>query len=105
MVPSIGQKLNLQVLKSWVGPLLLFSGIGKKKISIMPPVLDLSLNFSQRSTVLSHMAPRKLQIACAGLGRMGARHAFHFHNRTPRAQLVAAFTPDENEIQWGEAAS
>ena len=31
---------------------------------------------------------------------MGARHALHFHNRTPRAELVAAFTPDEKEIQW-----
>lgn len=46
------------------------------------------------------MAPRKLQVACAGLGRMGARHALHFLNRTPRAELVAAFSPDEKEIQW-----
>ena len=47
------------------------------------------------------MAHRKLKIACAGLGRMGARHALHFLNRTPRAELVAAFTPDEKEVQWG----
>ncbi|KAI9873860.1 MAG: hypothetical protein M1830_010516 [Pleopsidium flavum] len=46
------------------------------------------------------MAPRKLKVACAGLGRMGARHALHFLNRTPRAELVAAFTPDESELQW-----
>ncbi|KAH7309297.1 hypothetical protein BKA65DRAFT_576024 [Rhexocercosporidium sp. MPI-PUGE-AT-0058] len=48
------------------------------------------------------MAPQKLQIACAGLGRMGKRHALHFLNRTPRAQLVAASTPDETEIQWAK---
>ena len=46
------------------------------------------------------MAPRKLKIACAGLGRMGARHALNFLNRTPRADLVAAFTPDQKEIDW-----
>lgn len=49
------------------------------------------------------MAPQKLQIACAGLGRMGKRHALHFLNRTPRAQLVAASTPDETEVQWAKA--
>ncbi|KAK2608763.1 hypothetical protein QQS21_002752 [Conoideocrella luteorostrata] len=48
------------------------------------------------------MAPQKLQVACAGLGRMGARHALNFLNRTPRAQLVAAFTPDPKEVQWAK---
>jgi Oxidoreductase family, NAD-binding Rossmann fold len=48
------------------------------------------------------MAPRKLKIACAGLGRMGKRHALHFLNRTPRAELVAASTPDDTEIQWAK---
>ena len=48
------------------------------------------------------MAPQKLKVACAGLGRMGARHALHFLNRTPRAELVAAFTPDPNEVQWAK---
>lgn len=46
------------------------------------------------------MAIQRLQIACAGLGRMGKRHALHFLNRTPRAELVAASTPDETEFQW-----
>ncbi|KAA6408919.1 MAG: NAD-binding Rossmann fold oxidoreductase family [Lasallia pustulata] len=46
------------------------------------------------------MAPAKLKIGCAGLGRMGKRHALHFLNRTPRAELVAASTPDDAEIQW-----
>ncbi|KAI1841476.1 hypothetical protein JX265_009957 [Neoarthrinium moseri] len=47
------------------------------------------------------MAPvRKLKVGCAGLGRMGARHALNFQNRTPRADLVAAFTPDPKEVEW-----
>jgi myo-inositol 2-dehydrogenase/D-chiro-inositol 1-dehydrogenase len=48
------------------------------------------------------MAIQRLQIACAGLGRMGKRHALHFLERTPRAQLVAACTPDEVEFQWAK---
>lgn len=46
------------------------------------------------------MAPQKLKIACAGLGRMGARHALNLLRRTPRAELVAAFTPDAKEVDW-----
>jgi myo-inositol 2-dehydrogenase/D-chiro-inositol 1-dehydrogenase len=48
------------------------------------------------------MSPQKLKIACAGLGRMGKRHALHFLNRTPRAELVAASSPDEAEILWAK---
>jgi myo-inositol 2-dehydrogenase / D-chiro-inositol 1-dehydrogenase len=48
------------------------------------------------------MAPPKLQIAAAGLGRMGKRHAINFLNRAPRAELVAAFTPDPAEYQWAQ---
>ena len=48
------------------------------------------------------MAPPKLKIAAAGLGRMGKRHALNFLNRTPRAELVAAFTPDPAELQWAK---
>ncbi|KAK5012544.1 hypothetical protein LTR16_002507, partial [Cryomyces antarcticus] len=48
------------------------------------------------------MAPRKLQVACSGLGRMGARHALHFLNRTPRAELVAAFTPEPSGVAWAK---
>lgn len=47
-------------------------------------------------------APRTLNVAVAGLGRMGARHALHFLERTPRARLVAAFSPDEAEHQWAQ---
>lgn len=31
---------------------------------------------------------------------MGARHALNLLNRTPRAELVAAFTPDPTEADW-----
>ena len=48
------------------------------------------------------MAPPKLRIGCAGLGRMGKRHALHFLNRTPRAELVAASSPDDAELQWAK---
>ena len=47
------------------------------------------------------MVQRKLQVAVSGLGRMGSRHAVHFAHRTPRADLVAAFTPDPAELAWG----
>jgi myo-inositol 2-dehydrogenase / D-chiro-inositol 1-dehydrogenase len=47
------------------------------------------------------MAPRKLATAGSGRGRMGARHALNFLHRTPRCDLVAAFSPDEKEIAWG----
>ena len=45
---------------------------------------------------------RKLQVAVSGLGRMGARHALHFLDRTPRAELVAAFDPNPATIAWAE---
>ena len=33
---------------------------------------------------------------------MGARHALNILNKTPRAELVAAFSPDQNELKWGK---
>lgn len=45
---------------------------------------------------------RKLQVGVSGLGRMGARHALHFLERTPRAELVAAFDPDEKTLAWAK---
>lgn len=42
----------------------------------------------------------RLRIACAGLGRMGQRHAIHFAEQTPRAQLVAVSSPVEAEREW-----
>jgi myo-inositol 2-dehydrogenase/D-chiro-inositol 1-dehydrogenase len=46
------------------------------------------------------MAPVRLKVACAGLGRMGKRHALHFAERVPRAELVAVSSPDEEELKW-----
>lgn len=48
------------------------------------------------------MAPHKLQVAVAGLGRMGARHALNFLNNVPRAELVAAFSPEPKEHEWAK---
>ncbi|KAJ5081754.1 Oxidoreductase [Penicillium alfredii] len=48
------------------------------------------------------MSARKLQIGCAGLGRMGKRHALNFLERTPRADLVAASSPDPAELEWAK---
>lgn len=48
------------------------------------------------------MSVSKLKIGCAGLGRMGKRHALNFLQRTPRAELVAASTPDDSEIEWAK---
>jgi myo-inositol 2-dehydrogenase/D-chiro-inositol 1-dehydrogenase len=45
---------------------------------------------------------RRLKVACSGLGRMGARHALHFLHRTPKAELVAAYTPDPKEAAWAK---
>ena len=47
---------------------------------------------------------RKLQVAVSGLGRMGARHARHFLERTPRAELVAAYDPSPEAIAWAKQA-
>ncbi|KAI9150732.1 scyllo-inositol 2-dehydrogenase (NAD(+)) [Paramyrothecium foliicola] len=46
------------------------------------------------------MASRKLQVAVAGLGRMGKRHAVNFAQNVPRAVLVAVSTPDAAEREW-----
>ncbi|KAL2807839.1 hypothetical protein BJX63DRAFT_439845 [Aspergillus granulosus] len=48
------------------------------------------------------MPPKKLAVGAAGLGRMGKRHALNFLNRAPRATLVAAFSPDPEEISWAK---
>ena len=45
---------------------------------------------------------RKLQVAVSGLGRMGARHALHFVEKTPRADLVAACDTDPKARSWAE---
>ncbi|PLB48065.1 NAD-binding Rossmann fold oxidoreductase family protein [Aspergillus steynii IBT 23096] len=48
------------------------------------------------------MSATKLKVGCAGLGRMGKRHALNFLQRTPRADLVAASSPDDTELEWAK---
>ena len=49
------------------------------------------------------MSGPKLRVAIAGLGRMGARHALHFHNLTPRADVIAVSSPDPKELAWARS--
>ncbi|KAJ5149954.1 hypothetical protein N7448_001532 [Penicillium atrosanguineum] len=48
------------------------------------------------------MSVQKMKIGCAGLGRMGKRHALNFLERCPRAELVAASSPDPVELEWAK---
>lgn len=66
---------------------------------LIPIVLRLHISHENTYTLNVNMV-QKLKIAAAGLGRMGARHAINFLHRTPRAELVAAFTPDPKELAW-----
>lgn len=45
---------------------------------------------------------RRLQVGVSGLGRMGARHASHFLERTPRAELVAACDISPQALAWAK---
>jgi predicted dehydrogenase len=47
------------------------------------------------------MAVSKLEVAVAGLGRMGKRRAVRLLARKPRAELVGAFAPDAPELALG----
>ncbi|KAI0476159.1 putative oxidoreductase [Xylariaceae sp. FL0804] len=44
------------------------------------------------------MSNEKLNVAVAGLGRMGMRHARHFATLTPRANLIAVSSPVQAEL-------
>ena len=48
------------------------------------------------------MPARRLRIGIAGLGRLGRRHAENLAHRLPRAELVAACSPVEEELDWAE---
>lgn len=48
------------------------------------------------------MVSHKLHVGVAGLGRMGRRHALNILNCTPRATLVAVFSPDQKELDWAK---
>jgi len=42
----------------------------------------------------------RLRIGIAGLGRLGRRHAENLARRVPRAELIAACSPIEDELMW-----
>jgi len=44
----------------------------------------------------------RLRVGIAGLGRMGRRHAENLARRVPSAELVAACSPDRDELAWAE---
>jgi myo-inositol 2-dehydrogenase / D-chiro-inositol 1-dehydrogenase len=44
------------------------------------------------------MSSPKLQLAIAGVGRMGMRHAKHFAFNTPQAELIAVASPVQAEL-------
>jgi len=48
------------------------------------------------------MAPRKLHLALAGLGRIGKKHAINILNQSMTINFVAALAPLPEERQWGE---
>ena len=46
----------------------------------------------------------KLNIAVAGLGRMGKRHVLTLATRVPRANVVAVCSASQEEVQWAQEA-
>lgn len=65
-----------------------------------------SIVFFKTTTMdsLHNMPPKapygKLNIAVAGLGRMGKRHAKTLMYRVPQANLAAVCSKDEKELEW-----
>ena len=46
----------------------------------------------------------RLNIAVAGLGRMGKRHVHTLSSRVPRANVVAVCSTWDNELEWAREA-
>ena len=46
------------------------------------------------------MTASRLRVGIAGLGRLGRRHAENLAQRVPRAELVAACSPVDDELAW-----
>ena len=65
-------------------------------------ILNAHPKFSKYSRHLLEMDISTLKIGCAGLGRMGKRHADHFLHKVPRATLVAVSTPSHEELRWAK---
>lgn len=45
--------------------------------------------------------PKKLNVGVVGIGRMGQSHALNLLHKTPRANLLCACSPAEQDIVWG----
>src|ERR1700686_3733957 len=53
-----------------------------------------------RSSCSEMTATSRLRVGIAGLGRLGRRHADNLARRVPRADLIAACSPIEDELAW-----
>ncbi|EEU39303.1 uncharacterized protein NECHADRAFT_82155 [Fusarium vanettenii 77-13-4] len=47
------------------------------------------------------ITPTKLNVGVVGIGRMGQSHALNLLNKTPRADLLCACSPAEQDLRWG----
>ncbi|KAL6354834.1 hypothetical protein LRP88_12191 [Fusarium phalaenopsidis] len=45
--------------------------------------------------------PIKLKVGVVGIGRMGQSHALNLLHKTPRADLLCACSPAEQDLRWG----
>lgn len=45
--------------------------------------------------------PIKLNVGVVGIGRMGQSHALNLLHKTPRAHLLCACSPAEQDLKWG----
>lgn len=43
---------------------------------------------------------KKLNVGLVGLGRMGRRHAFNVLHQVPRATLLCACSPSDDDLAW-----
>ena len=46
--------------------------------------------------------PRRLKVGVVGIGRMGRHHAMNLLHRTPRAHLICACSPAEDDLLWAD---
>ncbi|KAG5657984.1 hypothetical protein KAF25_006935 [Fusarium avenaceum] len=106
-VPRIGPSAQLARQRIDVGPdpksgLFEIKNPNKSQDDIRTQVRELcGIALSNPSTrPATFTACMGLQVGVAGLGRMGKRHAFNFHQNVPRAVLVAVTSPDAGEREW-----
>lgn len=46
--------------------------------------------------------PRQLKVGVVGIGRMGRHHAMNLLHRTPRAHLICACSPAQDDLLWAD---